>query len=115
MWLLDHNIPHQLAFVLRDKGVACETAFFKKWHKLHNGDLLQAAIKGGFECILTKDVGFMTSAYSKIKRYNQLAIVVIAMPQARWPIYKKYFLEQWQRHPIEPQKGQVQHWPPTIG
>ena len=83
MWLLDHNIPHQLAFVLRDLGIVCETAFVRKWHELHNGDLIQAAIDAGFNCILTKDVGFMSSA--KTHKHKRLTIVVVVMPQARWP------------------------------
>ena len=34
MWLLDHNIPHELAIFLRSKGIDCDTAQHRNWEKL---------------------------------------------------------------------------------
>jgi hypothetical protein len=51
--LLDQNAPRQLRSVLSDHDV--RSAYQMGWDKLTNGDLLDAAQRGGFEVVITAD------------------------------------------------------------
>jgi predicted nuclease of predicted toxin-antitoxin system len=62
MWLLDANMDVHLLAVLSELGIACESAIHKGWSELANGELMAAAAKAGFTCILTKDRLFAESA-----------------------------------------------------
>ena len=62
MWLLDHNIPHELADFLNSEGIDCQTAQENNWETLRNGELVSSAWHSNFTCIVTKDALFVRSA-----------------------------------------------------
>src|SRR3954463_16630647 len=55
MWLLDANMDVHLVEVLRNFGVASDTAARRGWKALSNGELVSAAVQAGFDCLLTRD------------------------------------------------------------
>ena len=67
MWLLDHNLPRQLAPILVELGIPCETTRSRGWEQLRNGDLVRTARTAGFTVILTRDRGFGGSAQKALK------------------------------------------------
>ena len=69
MWLLDVNVPKQLAEVLRGYGVEVETADTRGWAGLVNGSLVEASVAAGFVCVLTRDRLFSESASRALKRF----------------------------------------------
>ena len=48
MWLLDVNLPTALTGLLYSYGILAETAAARGWRELTNGELAQAASRGGF-------------------------------------------------------------------
>ena len=56
MWLLDANMDVHLVAVLADFGISSATAASRGWKALSNGDLVAAAVAGGFDCLLTQDL-----------------------------------------------------------
>jgi predicted nuclease of predicted toxin-antitoxin system len=111
MWLLDHNLPRQLAPILQSLGIGIETTLQRGWERLSNGDLVGAAAKAGFTCILTRDVGFIHSADKALKKFPHICVVWITLPQQRGPAYAKTFQEAWTRSPIVPAAGELIRWP----
>jgi hypothetical protein len=111
MWLLDANMDVHLLAVLNDYGIACDTAANCGWKALSNGDLVTAAVKAGFRCMLTRDRLFGESAARALKSFPQFAVVVVGVPQQRWQQYRERFVEMWAEKPIEPVSGQLIHWP----
>ena len=77
MWLLDHNLPVNIKRFLTEKGIQCETTFERGWQLLTNGHLVEAATKGGFGVILTRDVKFGNAAKESISKYKNVSIVLI--------------------------------------
>ena len=111
MWLLDHNIPQQLADVLKSLGINCDTASNRGWSELQNGELLSAANDAGFTCILTKDSLFAESAARAMNQFSQMAIVLITIPQSRGPQYVEKFLKHWKQSPISTKPQEMIRWP----
>jgi predicted nuclease of predicted toxin-antitoxin system len=111
MWLLDANMDVHVLDVLKDLGIACESAIHKGWGKLANGELVSAAAKAGFGCILTHDRAFGRSAGASLKAASNFSIVVIHLPQKPWREYVVQFRESWTREPIIPTPGSVVQWP----
>ena len=111
MWLLDHNLPHQLVPLLKSMNIDCKTAYDQGWHELQNGKLLSAASLAGFTCILTKDVFFAKSADQEMIKFSKIAIVLITIPQYKGKKYTEQFLKHWQDSPIYPIQGKMILWP----
>ena len=110
MWLLDHNLPAKLRPALEGLGIKCETAAKRGWQDLKNGQLVAAASQAGFRCILTRDVRFTESASHSLKKFPDMAIVLLKIPQMRGKNYAAYFVEAWKRRPIENPRG-FSTWP----
>ncbi len=113
MWLLDANMDVHLLPVLREFGLQVEAATRRGWGALENGDLVVAAVDGGFTCLLTQDRLFAGSASSALKALPAFSVVVVHLPQAPWREYVRQFREAWAASPISPMPGQVVHWPLT--
>lgn len=111
MWLLDANMDVHLASVLADYGIACDTAGNRGWKALSNGDLVKAAVDAGFQCLLTRDRLFGESASRALKLYPRFAVVVVNIPQQRWPGYRDLFVARWTERLIEPVVGRLIDWP----
>ena len=77
MWLLDHNLPRQLTPILQALGVEIETSVKRGWERLSNGELVGAAAKTGFICILTRDTGFGHSADKTLKKFPHICNVEV--------------------------------------
>ncbi len=111
MWLLDHNIPHELAIFLKSQGIDCSTAKEKNWETLRNGELVSSAWRSSFTCIVTKDALFVQSAQKTMVSFPKMAIVFLTIPQCRGKEYLKRFTEHWEMAPISPQAGAMIRWP----
>lgn len=76
--LLDHNTPQGLRHLLA--GHEVETAQYRGWDTLRNGDLLQNALDHGFELVITCDQGI---------RFEQnlpaVPIPVLTIATNHWP------------------------------
>ena len=111
MWLLDANMDVHLAPVLTGYGIVCDTAGNRGWKALSNGDLVKAAADAGFQCLRTRDRLFGESASRALKLFPQFAVVVVNIPQQRWPRYQEQFVARWTERPIEPAVGRLIDWP----
>ena len=110
MWLLDVNLPNGLSRLLQSYGISCDAAR-RGWRDLTNGALAEAAFRGGFRVILTRDRLFGVSARGTLAELPELAIVVVTVPQAREEAYLAEFETRWRRKRIEPIAGAVVEWP----
>jgi len=99
MWLLDANMDVHLASVLTGFQIECDTAGNRGWKALSNGNLVKAAVGAGFRCLLTRDRLFGESASRALKLFPHFAVVVVNIPQRRWPEYREIFLARWREHP----------------
>lgn len=111
MWLLDANMDVHLTGVLAELGIAAETAIARGWKAISNGDLVAAAVAGGFDCLLTRDRLFGESASRALRAHSKFAVVLITLPQQRWPEYRQQFLQAWAVSPIKPKPGCFIEWP----
>ena len=111
MWLLDANVDVHLAPVLKQWGISCGTAAERGWKALSNSELVARAFTKGFRCLLTRDQLFGETASQVLKSFPQFAVVVITLPQQRWPEYRRCFLEAWASSPIQPASGRLIQWP----
>src|SRR5712692_9750204 len=111
MWLLDANMDVHLVAVLAGFGIRCDTAANRGWKGLSNGDLVAAAAAAGFQCLVTRDRLFGESASRVLKAFPEFAIVVVDLPQQRWPQYQQQFAAAWATSPIQPLSGDLVHWP----
>lgn len=111
MWLLDANMDIHLAAFLTERGIACDTAANRGWKALSNGQLVAAALASGFDCLLTRDRLFSESASRALRSQPTFAVVLINLPQQRWPEYRTLFTELWASSPIQPQPGRSIEWP----
>jgi hypothetical protein len=111
MWLLDANMDVHLIPALAGLGIGCATAGSRGWKALSNGDLVKAAVDAGFECVLTRDRLFGESAARALESFPQFAVVVVNIPQRRWPEYRELFIACWSEHPIRPIAGRLIDWP----
>ena len=73
MWLLDVNLPTALTDLLRSYGILAETAAARGWRELTNGELAQAAFRGGFRALLTRDRQFGRGTGRIIETMPELA------------------------------------------
>ena len=111
MWLLDHDLPRQIAPILKALKIDLQTTQDRGWQTLSNGALVGAASEAGFTCILTRDLGFGRSAESALKKFPHIGVVLITLPQQRGLAYAKSFEEAWRHAPISPIPGKLTHWP----
>ena len=111
MWLLDANVDVHLLRTLHELGVSCDTAGSRGWKALSNGELVSVAVTAGFTCLLTRDQLFGESAARALKTFPSFAVVVMDLPQQRWPAYQEQFVAAWAARPIEPIAGTLVHWP----
>ena len=102
MWLLDANMDVHLVSVLKDFGVACDTAANRGWKSLKNGDLVAAAVADGFLCLLTRDQLFGESASRALKAFPEFAVVVVDVPQQPWNQYRERFIALGRRNRSRP-------------
>ena len=113
MLLLDHNLPHQLRDLLTEFGVPSESTRYRGWETLRNGDLVSAACSTGFKAIITRDQKFAESAAKALKKFPEMAVIVIRLNQRSWRTYREAFRAAWIINPIVLQSGRVTEWPST--
>lgn len=111
MLLLDHNLPQQLRDLLIELGMKADTAAYRSWERLRNGDLVSVASAARYSAILTRDVKFAQSASTSLLKYPSMAIVVIRLPQRSSKLYVSAFRDAWTKGPIVPAPGKVVFWP----
>lgn len=111
MWLLDVNMPRQLKGLLGELGVSVDSVSERGWGALANGDLVQAAARSGFTCLLTRDQLFGESASRSLRRFPEFSIVLVVLPQVRAAQFLEEFTASWAEHPIVPSPGQILSWP----
>jgi predicted nuclease of predicted toxin-antitoxin system len=111
VWLLDANIDVRIVTILAEFGVESRTAQSLGWKDLSNGDLVSAAVGAGFTCLLTRDALFAESAARALRHFPQFAVVIVRLPQQKWPTYAAAFRSVWPSDPIAPRAGQVIRWP----
>ena len=105
MWLLDANVDVHLAAIFRERGTACDTVARLGWKTLSNGELVATAFAEGFRCLLTRDQLFGESASRALKSFPEFAVVVITLPQRRWPEYRARSSKPGPHHPFSPFPG----------
>ncbi len=111
MWLLDVNMPRKLTGILGEVGVPAETAGARGWGALTNGALVEAAAEAGFDCVLTRDRLFGESARRSLRRFPQLSVVLVIIPQLRGAEFLEQFRTAWRHNPIHPVPGRLVRWP----
>jgi predicted nuclease of predicted toxin-antitoxin system len=111
VWLLDHNLPRQLTPIFQSLGIPTETTAQRGWQKLSNGELVKTAAAAGVVCILTKDQDFSQSAAKALKKFQNISVILITLPQQRGPAYAHAFQEAWSKKPISPVAGKLTRWP----
>jgi hypothetical protein len=95
MWLFDANMDVHLIEVITEPGFAAETAASRGWKALSNGQLVAAAVANGFDCLLTRERLFGESASRALRLHSEFSVVLIMLPQQRWPEYRQRFLKAW--------------------
>ncbi len=111
MWLLDANMDVHLTDLLRGYRIGSEAATRRGWGALTNGQLVAAAGKAGFTCVLTQDRRFAKSAARSLESHPDLCIVVVGLPQRPWRDYLEQFRQAWSHEPITPVAGRAIQWP----
>ena len=111
MWLLDVNMPKQVRGLLGEFGIVAHAADDRGWGGLTNGALVEAASQGGFRVVLTRDRLFSESAARALRRFPELCIVLVTIPQLRGPEFLNQFRGAWNRGPIHPGAGKLLRWP----
>jgi predicted nuclease of predicted toxin-antitoxin system len=114
MWLLDKNVPIQLADALSGLGIQAVTAEAEDWGGLTNGDLIAAAAAAGVSCILTRDRLFAQSAAKAFKVHTTLAVVILVLPQLRAQAFLDAFSRAWTEQAIDPRQGEAIYWPAAV-
>lgn len=110
-WLLDTNVSHTLVDFLMSYGISCSTAQAEGWAELSNGNLVQAAVDGGFLVILTRDKLFKESASRTLRKHTGVSIVLLKLPQAKEAELTQLLGKMWANAPITPVAGQLVFWP----
>ncbi|HEV2690849.1 MAG TPA: DUF5615 family PIN-like protein [Bryobacteraceae bacterium] len=111
MWLLDANMDVHLVAELSKFGIQSDTAANRGWKVLSNGELVNAAVAAGFECLLTRDQLFGESAARALRAFPEFGVVVVTLEQQPWAKYRQRFLDAWKSSPIQPSPGRLTHWP----
>src|SRR5688572_6317289 len=88
--LFDNSTPRGIASVLAGHDVT--EARERGWDRLHNGDLLDAAEKDGFEVLLTADQNIW---YQQNLKNRKIAIIVLG--SGRWTLIKRHLEEIYLR------------------
>lgn len=114
MWLLDANVDIRIRGVLAEFGIESRSAESLGWKQLLNGDLVSAAVEADFTCVLTRDTLFAESAAKALKLFPEFAVVLVRLPQEKWPAYGNTFREALQREPIVPSPGRIVVWLSTL-
>lgn len=115
MWLLDANMDVHLYSLLGELGVKAESAAFRGWTALENGQLVTVAVDAGFDCLLMRDALFGESAARALKLFPDFAVVVVTLTQEPWVKYRTSFLQEWERKSIQPIVGRLIYWPMESG
>lgn len=110
-WLLDANVTQVLQEFLSERGISSVTAQDQGWAELTNGNLVQAAVDGGFRVILTRDKLFKESASRTLRRHPDVCIVLLKLPQAKAPELRRLLEAMWVSTPIVPVSGELVLWP----
>jgi predicted nuclease of predicted toxin-antitoxin system len=111
VWLLDANLDIRVARILQELGIQSRTSESLGWKALSNGELVSAAVAAGYSCMLTRDGLFAESAARALRQFPDFAVVVIRLPQQKWPAYGDAFRHAWNTEPIIPSRGQAIRWP----
>lgn len=111
MWLLDVNVPRDVAGLLSEFGIEAHHTRSRGWHELKNGMLVEAASSNGFVCVLTRDRLFGESAARALKKFPEFSIVLVTIPQVRGPEFLRLFRLAWSESPIRPVPGLLSRWP----
>ena len=110
-WLLDHNLPKQIAAFLTKAGIECNWTSSEGWEKLSNGELVRTAIAAGYECLLTNDRKFANSAGNALTKNPNFSVVEITLTQAPKREFMKSFEIAWNKANISPAPACVIKWP----
>ncbi len=111
MWLLDANMPIQLVALLKDLGVAADSAVARGWNSLSNGSLVNAAVRAKFTVLLTRDRLFGESAGRVLSAHREFCVVRITLPQLRAARFLPAFRAAWREARIIPAPGRMIEWP----
>ncbi len=69
------------------------------------------AAVAGVICILTKDQDFSESAAKALKKFPNISVILITLPQQRGSAYARAFQEAWSKKPVFPLPGKLIRWP----
>src|SRR6266545_316551 len=105
----------RLVRVLAAYGVVSDSAILRGWGRLENGQLVSAAVAGGFTCLPTRDRLFAESAAKALKEHADFAVVIVRLPQKPWAEYEPQFRRAWESEPISPSPGKMVGWPGSAG
>ncbi len=81
--LFDHSTPAPLRAFLRDHTIV--EAIERGWHRLSNGDLLNAGEAEGFDVLIAADKNIR---YQQNLSTRRIAIVELSTP--RWPVLRQH-------------------------
>jgi hypothetical protein len=115
VWLLDANLDIRISQVLSEFGIESRTAESRGWKHLLNGQLVSAAVRAGFTCLLTRDQLFAESASQALKQFPTFAVVLIQLEQRRRSAYLAQFRSALLQGPIVPVPGRTIDWPRRTG
>ena len=110
-WLLDVNVNRKIIPILKASGIESHSAVNLGWRLLTNGDLISAAVTGGFNVMLTNDVRIMQIGNKSLSNCLDFSIVLLRLPQIPSEKYLQAFEAKWLAAPIEPQRGRLLIWP----
>jgi predicted nuclease of predicted toxin-antitoxin system len=85
MWLLDVNMPKDVASLLGEFGIDAHHAASRGWGALTNGVLVETASAQGFVCVLTRDRLFSESAARALRTFPEFSVVLVTIRQVRGP------------------------------
>jgi hypothetical protein len=111
VWLLDANVDVRVCELLNALGVSSSTSESRGWKHLSNGNLVSAAVGGGFTCLLTRDQLFKQSAARTLNLFPQFSIVLLQLRQCKRSQYLAQFREAWVIEAIVPIPGKSISWP----
>ena len=111
MWLLDVNVPQRTTVILAEFGIEARHSVSYGWNELKNGDLVDAAVKAGFLCVVTRDRRFAESANRALRRFPAFTVVLLNLPQLKWEAFEIAFRESFKANAIELDPGSLIIWP----
>jgi predicted nuclease of predicted toxin-antitoxin system len=81
--LFDKNVPHGVRYFLNQHHV--ETVEDRRWERIGNGELMQAAESAGFDVVVTADQNI---AYQQNLSGRKIALLVLG--SNIWPIVRNH-------------------------